>query len=164
VSSTAPEHLFSHVDLRARSARAASPRLEDQGPNTRQLGESVQDERPYVSPRESAKPTAKGWHCHATYPTTRDLGDQRVEAARDISEVGPLAPVTLRWEMNDEARTRRTTRVDDLHAAKLQLTVTASPDVFPESVWIGVLELQREALTHDTDAVYWIDQRFNVSV
>src|SRR5262249_15499405 len=90
--------------------------------------------------------------------------DQRGKSCVNVLDPALAAPVALGREVDHPAWVRALPDLDDQHAARLYLAPLARSLIRREVLWIGALELRRDAATHDADAVHRIDQRLRVGL
>jgi hypothetical protein len=68
----------------------------------------------------------------------------------------------LGWEIDDEARIGQPTRLKHKHPSRPHLIMFAGGVISLIVLGVSILELKRNAATHDTDTVDGIDERLDI--
>jgi hypothetical protein len=113
-------------------------------------------------PFEAAIPASQRRDCDRTRLETGDLCQQIDKAFADELQLGSLAPMLFRREVDDVSRPAELAQIVDEHAPWANLSCPAGRSILAEAPRPPSLELQRDALAHDANAVDSIDKDLDI--
>lgn len=122
--------------------------LEQNHPHLGRGREGLDDERTHLRPVEPAVAASEGRHRDRRDAESLHLLDEVAQTVAHVLDLRGLAPMPLRWEVDDEAGRREP--LDNVHPPGLNFARSARSLIRCEIVWKCLLELEREALAHHT--------------
>src|SRR5215471_16496672 len=118
--------------------------------------------RTHITPIESAEAAAERRERNRSDPSSPYFIRERLETCLYVLHAAFAAPVPLGRKVDDIFRVRDVAGLEHKHPAGLDLPPLAGGFVGFEVLRVGILELERDATTHDADAIDCVDERFRV--